>query len=83
MERVAGDEAKVAGMTDTTRRRFLQYGMAAGASLAGPVPARRQRHDAAIHGYALRTHRDQVSVRLTVSYLMMVRGPSAAVGTSK
>ncbi len=28
-------------MTDTTRRRFLQYGLGAGALLALPVTARR------------------------------------------
>ena len=41
MERAAGDETKVAKMTDTTRRRFLQYGMTAGAALAVPAAARR------------------------------------------
>src|ERR1019366_1670099 len=40
MGRAAGDETKVAEMTDTTRRRVLQYGMAAGARLRVPAAPR-------------------------------------------
>src|ERR1019366_235596 len=61
MERAAGDETKVAEMTDTTRRRFLQYGMAAGAALAVPAAARLS-SAAALTGGPLKKFREPLPV---------------------
>src|ERR1035441_919374 len=61
MGRAAGDETKVAEMTDTTRRRFLQYGMAAGAALAVPAGAR-LRSAAARTGGPLKKFREPLPV---------------------